>query len=154
RVSLFGRYNRSPSTTESGFSQVEHFHLGTSNITLGVTAMPTPHVTNDVRLSFWRTRADASWAYDPSAGGSPIDLASFLHASPNAGPAFYAVAVGGISALFSGSSGRNSQSQWNLVETLTANGLSHSWRVGVDYERLTPVRESAAQAVSGTWNSL
>jgi hypothetical protein len=154
RVSLFGRYNRSPSTTESGFSQVEHFHLGTSNLTLGVTATPKPHVTNDVRMSVWRTRADASWAYDPLAGGSPIDLASFLHATPNAGPAFYAAAVGGVSALFSGSSGRNRQSQWNLVETLAANGSSHSWRVGVDYERLTPVRESAAQTVSGTWNSL
>jgi Carboxypeptidase regulatory-like domain/TonB dependent receptor len=154
RVSLFGRYIRAPSSTESGFAEVERFRLGTSNVTVGITAMPVPHVTNDVHVSAWRTTADSSWINDPASGGVPIDLAAFLHAPPSAGSAFYGIAIGGAGAIFSGSTGRNRQSEWNVVEALGVNTASHSWRLGADYERLTPVRESAALAVAGTWNSL
>lgn len=154
RVTLFGRYNRAPSATESGFAEVERFHLGTTNVTVGITAMPAPHVTNDVRVSAWRTTADSSWTNDPASGGIPIDLAAFLHAPPNDGPVFYGAAIGGVGSIFSGSTGRNRQSEWNVVETLGVNTAAHSWRLGADYERLTPVRESAALAVAGTWNTL
>ena len=38
KVTLFGRYNRAPSYTESGFAQVEHFRLSSTSLTLGLTA--------------------------------------------------------------------------------------------------------------------
>ncbi len=154
RVTLFGRYNRAPSSTESGFAQVERFDLGTDNITVGMTALPAAHVTNDVRVSAWRTTADSTWRNDPAAGGTPVDLAAFLHASPAAGATFYAAAIGGAGAIFSGAAGRNHQSEWNVVETLAVSSAAHSWRLGADYERLMPVRESAALAVAGTWTNL
>ncbi|HLK47073.1 MAG TPA: TonB-dependent receptor [Bryobacteraceae bacterium] len=154
RVLLFARYSRPPSSTQAGFAEVESFRLGADNFTTGITAMPAPHVTNDVRVSVWRTTADSSWSSDPAAGGSPVDLAGFLHAPQSPGPAFYGVDIGGVGALFSGISGRNHQGEWNLVETLAVNRGSHSWRLGADYQRLTPARDSPALAVTGAWNNL
>jgi hypothetical protein len=154
RVSIFGRYHRAPSATESGFPQVEALRLRSSGLTVGLTAMPTAAVTSDSRVSVWSAAADSSWSNDRSTGATPIDLGDFLDAPPTAGPAFYGAAIGGIGALLSGSSGRNRQREWNVVETFSVNRRSHSWRVGADYERLLPARETASQAVTGTWPSL
>jgi len=149
RVSLFGRYHRAPSETESGFPNVETLRLGSIGFTLGVTAMPTAAVTSDLRVSLWNSSADSYWS-----NNAPIDLATFLHAPQPTGPAFYGVAIGGIGSLLTGSSGRNRQREWNVVETLSLNRGLHAWRFGADYERLLPVRETAAQAVTGTWPGL
>ncbi len=154
RVSLFGRYNRAPSSTKSGFPQVEHLELGRSSLSLGATVMASPTVMNDVRLSVWSVTAGSRWSSGQGGLAGPIDLAKILRLPPGPGPAFYAAAIGGVGPLLEGTSGRNRQREWNGVETLVVNRPSHAWRLGVDYERLLPVRESAAVALAGTWPSL
>jgi hypothetical protein len=152
-VSLFGRYQWAPSYNEAGAAEIEHLHLRSSSMTLGIEAMLAPAVTSDLRTNIWTTSADSSWSADSTAGGQPLDFASLLNSQPTA-PAIYGVAIGGVAALLSGATGRNHQGQWDLVETLGVNRTKHEWRFGVDYERLTPTRESAARSVTGTWSSL
>ena len=154
RFTLFGRFNRAPSYTESGFSQVEHFHLQSTSLTLGIAAMPAPHITNDVRTNVWSTTADSQWSANPAAGGVPLDFASVFHKPPDAAAAFYGIAIGGVGALYSGESGRNHQHQWNLLDTLGIRHDTHEVRLGIDYQRLTPTRETAAESITGRWNSL
>ena len=117
RVTLFGRHNSAPSYTESGFAQVEHFLLHSTSVTLGITAMPAPNITNDVRTNIWSTTAGSSWIANPAAGGAPLDWAA-VFGRPPAAPAFYGIAIGGVGALYSGEAGRNRQRQWNAIDTL------------------------------------
>jgi hypothetical protein len=154
RITLFGRYNRAPSFTRSGFAQIEDFHLASTSVTLGMTVAPTAAVTNDLRTNFWSTTASSTWGADPSAGGAPLDFGAVLHRNPAATPAFYGIAIGGVGALYSGAGGRNRQRQWNLLDTLGIRRDRHDVRLGLDYQRLTPARDAAAESVTGRWNSL
>jgi hypothetical protein len=154
KVALFGRYNRAPSYTESGFAQVEHFHLDSTSLTLGASVMASPGVSNDLRANLWSTKASSEWSANPAAGGAPLDFAALFHRPADSTPAFYGIAIGGVGALYSGESGRNRQKQWNLVDTLGIRHDRHDVRLGIDYQRLTPTRETAADSVTGWWNSL
>lgn len=154
RITLFGRYNRAPSYTESGFAQVEHFQLDSSSVTLGATIIPRAGVTNDLRVNVWSTTASSNWSLDTHAGGTPLDFASVLLRPSTSVPAFYGIAIGGVGALYSGQGGRNHQKQWNLVDTLGLRHDRHDIRLGLDYQRLTPARETAAESVTGRWNGI
>jgi hypothetical protein len=153
RVALFGRYNRAPSYAESGFAQVEHLHLPGSSVTMGVTASPSAGITNDVRTNIWSTTAASHWSVNPAAGGVPLDFKSVLGKQPDSSPAFYGIAIGGVGTLYSGESGRNHQTQWNLVDTLTVRRATHEVRLGIDYQRLAPSRQTASESVMGRWDS-
>ena len=78
KITLFGRYNRAPSYTQSGFAQVEHFHLSSSSVTLGFSAAPAPGVTNDLRANGWSTDRVSHWSANPDAGGIPLDFAQVV----------------------------------------------------------------------------
>jgi hypothetical protein len=154
RVTVFGRYNRAPSYAESGFAQIEHLHLPGTSLTFGVAAAASPGVGNDVRTNIWSTTAASHWSVNPAAGGVPLDFRAFLGKPPDSSTAFYGIAIGGLGTLFSGESGSNHQTQWNLLDTLSVRRESHDLRLGIDYQRLNPSRETAADSVMGRWDSL
>lgn len=154
RIGIFGRYNWAPSYTESGFAQIEHFRLRTSSFTLGVSSMLSALASNDLRTNIWSTTAAAEWSFNSATGGTPLDFSRILPAPTGSAPAFYGIAIGGTGALYSGENGRNHQLQWNLVDTLAMRRGAHDLRLGVDYARLNPAREGAADSVTGAWNSL
>jgi hypothetical protein len=154
KITLFGRYNWAPSYTESGFTQIEHFRLRTSSFTLGVTAMPSPAVGNDLRMNIWNTSAASEWSLNPASGGTPLDLSAVLPASAATTPNFYGLAIGGVGALYSGVTAGSRQGQWNLVDTLAVTRGKHAVRLGLDYQRLTPARAGASRSVTETWPSL
>lgn len=153
RIALFGRYNWAPSYTESGFSEIEHFRLGTSSLTLGMTATPTPAVMNDARVNIWSTTASSDWSLNPDSGGSALKLSGLL-SDPSTGANFDGLAVGGVSALYSGASSASRQGQLNVLDTLTFTRGTHMMRFGVDYQRLTPSRETPGQSAIEEWPSL
>ena len=59
-----------------------------------------------------------------------------------------------MGALYSGEGGRNRQRQWNAIDTLAIRRNNHDMRPGMDYQRLMPARETAAESMTGRWNSL
>jgi hypothetical protein len=153
-VTLFGRFNWAPSYTESGFTEIEHFRLRSRSLTLGATATLSPTANNDLRVNLWNTSAESQWSLNPASGGTPLNLTPFLSALPATIPAFYGVAIGGAGALYSGSGGGSRQGQWNIVDTLAITRGSHTLRLGVDYQRLTPARDNASQSITETWPGL
>ena len=154
RVTVFGRYNWSPSSTESGFTEAESFHLRSSSVTLGIDATPSRTITNEARLNFWRAKATSTWTPNPASGGAPLDFATVLPSAPEIAPTFYGLAIGGVSSLSSGVSAQSRQGQFNLVDTLSLTKGAHTIRLGVDYQRLTPARESASESLTGWWPTL
>jgi hypothetical protein len=154
RISLFGRYNWAPSSTASGFSQIEDFRLRSNSFTLGVAAAASPSVTNDLRLNIWNTTAFSTWSLNPAAGGTPLDFATVLPSAGDTAPTFYGLSIGGVGALYSGVSGQSRQGQLNLVDTLGNTRGTHALRFGIDYQRLTPARQTASKSITGTWPNL
>src|SRR5262249_37515473 len=154
RVAVFGRYNNAPSSTESGFAQVERFSLKSSSLTLGVAATPTADLNNDFRTNLWSIAAESAWSANPASGGTAADLSAFLCRPLYAMPTFYGIATGGLGALYSGRGGRNRQIQWNALDTLAIRRESHDIRLGIDYQRLIPSRDTASQSRMGRSNSL
>jgi len=153
-VTLFGRYQWSPSSTQSGFTAIEGFALRTSSLTLGLTATPAPAVINELRTNIWRTSAESAWTFNPGSSGTPFDLKTVLPLPLGPGPAFYGLVIGGVGALYSGAGGSSRQTQWNFVDTLSVTRGAHTLMFGGDYQRLTPARDNAAASVTGLWPSM
>ena len=154
RVAIFGRYNWSPSSTQTGFTDFENLRLRSTSFTLGIDATPTPSITNEARLNVWRTTAVSSWTPNPASGGVALNFATVLPSAPGVDPTFYGLAIGGVSSLSAGASARSRQGQLNLLDTLSAIKGVHTIRGGIDYQRLTPTRESASTSVTGWWPDL
>jgi hypothetical protein len=154
RVAIFGRYNWSPSSTETGFIDVENLRLRSSTFTLGIDATPTPSITNEARLNVWSSSAVSAWRPNPASGGAPLDFARFLPSAPGVNPTFYGLAIGGASSLSAGASAQSRQGQLNLLDTLSSTRGAHTIRAGIDYQRLTPARATASESVTGWWPDL
>jgi len=146
RISLFGRYNDSPSTNEFGSLQVNRLDLRSQSITVGVNARATSNLTADVRVNESTSTADSVWlqsgdALSPECGLQPLTT-QFLNLTE---PCDYLVRlnINGIGQLVSGREGERKQRQFQTVGALTLRHNSHSLAFGVDYRRITAVRRDA-----------
>ena len=153
RVSLFGRYQKAPSSTESGFAQVDHSHFDNDSFTLGASALASPNVTSDLRLNVTRTSVASRWAATGAGGAIPIDLGSVFPQTNSSG-VLYGLAIGGVGQILAGETSGSWQDQWNLVETLAWNKGTHAVRWGLDYARLSPSRDRVATSIAGAYSSL
>ena len=59
RVTLFGRYNDSPSTNQFGSLQVNRLNLRSQSLTLGLNARPTSNLTADLRVNESQSTANS-----------------------------------------------------------------------------------------------
>lgn len=154
RLTLFSRYNRAPSRSDSGYSQVESARFGYWSLTAGATALVGPSSTFDLRWNVSRVGARSEWRATGAGGAVPVDLSAYLPASPDPAHTTYGVAIGGAGRLVSGARGLNRQGQANLVGVFAWQNQAHSPRLGFDYLRLTPSRSSASLAIAGVYDSL
>lgn len=154
RISLFGRFQRAPSDTESGFAQVDHSHFNTGVVTVGVSALASPSVTSDLRINATRSNVFSRWTSSAAGGAMPVDLTAILPKPPAQGAVLYGFALGGVGQILSGEGSSSRQNQWNMVETLAWNRGAHALRLGVDYSRLTPSRDHIASSVAGAYAAL
>jgi hypothetical protein len=153
--SLFARYSRSPSMSETGFLQRNRTGFVSQTFTAGlITVLPGARVTNDARVSVSRTNVTSDW----TAGAANPPLLSGLLPPPSTSGAdeqkLYGIGVAGLAPLVSGDAGQSRQTQWNLVDTIAAPTGRHDLRFGIDYQRLTPVRERPITSVVGEFASL
>ena len=153
RISVFGRYEKAPSSTESGFAQVDHSHFYNDSFTFGASALASPNTTSDTHVNFTRTSVASRWI--ASGGGAvPVDLSTLFPPPQASGTVLYGFAVDGVGQILSGEGGRSRQNQWNAIETLGWSKGSHALRFGVDYNRLSPTRDVAASTIAGSYQSL
>lgn len=143
RLNLFGRYNQSPSSSERGFNNREHSDFRFRSLTVGATAVQGPSLSYDLRLNVASASADGVWT---SANTLPAA------ALPN--PDLYGIAVKGAGEIISGRGGRNRQGQLAASAALAAFTEKHAFRVGTEYQRLTPARDKRSTSLAADYGTV
>jgi hypothetical protein len=143
-LSLFGRYNYSPSSTaERGdggaLNNVFKSRLTTQTATAGAAWAFSTTALNDLRLNYSRTSGGGAQKVDSFGGAAPLASPPYPsgYSSNDAAFAFDISSLEG--GLFNiGQGQHNRQRQWNLVDTFSLQRGSHSLKFGLDYRRLSP----------------
>lgn len=146
KLSLFGRYNRSPSnlgqrgSSFTSLSTVAETHIATQTATVGATWAISPITANDLRFNYSRTIAANDSLLDSFGGAVPLSVVPYPapYTSQTAHFDFGIFSLGNY--YFSvGRGGRNLQRQINIVDSLSLQANSHSVKFGIDFRRLSPV---------------
>ncbi len=146
RVTIFGRYNYSPSGSDqrgaSGatLSDVLVSRITNQTGTVGTTFAVSPHVVNDLRFNYSRVNASSFFFQDTFGGAVPLASLGL----PNGFTSSNARVVLIISSLtgglnINGDLITNLQRQWNLVDSVSLQKSSHALKFGVDFRRLSPL---------------
>jgi len=146
KLTLFGRYNYSPSeideratSTLYPLSDVEPIRITTQTATAGVTWTIAPFAANDLRFNYSRTNASSSSYLDSFGGAVPLTALPFP--SPfSTGNAVFVVTIFSLTNgnLISGVSAHNAQRQFNVVDGVSVQNGAHTMKFGIDYRRLSP----------------
>ena len=140
RVSLFGRYNDSPSSNEFGTLTINHLDLRSQSLTLGVNARPTTNWVLDFRANESQSNAHSVWE-DPGAPACAMQVLIY-HFSRDTVSCDYLVrfAVGGLGQMVSGREGDRRQRQFQLVQNASLHRRAHTLGLGADYRRILGIR--------------
>jgi hypothetical protein len=146
KVTLFGRYNDSPSgiVQRAGggnlaLSQLFSTNITTQTATLGSTFLLSRSSTNDLRFNYSRTNASTNYSLDNFGGAVPLTSEPFPGGYSSANAQF-AVLIASLvnNEYLVGDSAKNTQRQFNIVDSLSIQRGSHSLKFGIDYRRLSP----------------
>ncbi len=142
RMTLFARYNDSPSKNRFGMLAVNLLDLRTRSLTLGFSARPAASLTLDLRANESQSEASSQWT---QGDGCSLEAAAATFLSTQL-PCDYLVrfSVGGIGQLVSGQEGDRRQRQFQLIPSATWRHGGHAVGVGTDYRRITAVRRDPA----------
>ncbi|MCI0723418.1 MAG: TonB-dependent receptor, partial [Acidobacteria bacterium] len=149
KVSLFGRYNYSPSELEDrgGGNNANTLNTIVSNrfrmqtATVGTTWTISPAWANDLRFNYSRNRAAGRFDLDTFGGAIiPTDSVLFPASFSNQDSLFGFAVFGGVQSFwFFGRNTTNIQRQINVVDSLTRLYRTHSLKFGMDYRQLSPI---------------
>lgn len=146
RISLFGRYNDSPSTNTFGGLQVNRLDLRSQSMTVGVNARLAANLVADARVNESQSIANSVWLQGGNVPSPECGLqlltTTFLNVTQ---PCTYLVrfSINGIGQLESGSEGERKQRQFQSVATISYLHNHHSFGLGLDYRTITAVRRDA-----------
>ncbi|MBS1825795.1 MAG: carboxypeptidase regulatory-like domain-containing protein [Acidobacteria bacterium] len=145
RVSVFGRFQYAPSENrERGRYATPSFvavlPAKTETVTVGSTMVLTSALTNDLRFNWSRSLAAQIYEQDAFGGAKilPRDILFPSFADP--ATSLYYLSIGGNdeNTISPGTFSRNTQRQWNVVNTASWNRGTHALKFGVDWRRLAP----------------
>jgi hypothetical protein len=146
KLSVFGRYNYSPSELSQrgggsgSLSSVQSTTTNTQTATVGATWAISPLAANDFRFNYSSTDASTSFYLDTFGGAVP--LAALPFPSPfttrNGLFTFEVASLGNNPGVTAGASAHNRQQQLNFVDSLSMQRGSHGMKFGIDFRRLSP----------------
>jgi Carboxypeptidase regulatory-like domain/TonB dependent receptor len=144
-VSLFGRFNDSPSqiTERAGSSlalnDVEPITINTLTATAGITWALSAFAANDFRFNYSKVEA-SSYTYLDTFGGATVPTNLPFPSPYSSKNAIFLFGIFGLTQgdLETGASTRQVQHQMNLVDSLSMQKGTHNLKFGVDYRRLSP----------------
>ena len=143
KITLFGRYNYSPSellARAAMLSDVTRTAITTQTSTLGATWSLSPTMTNDFRFNYSRSGSTISNTLDTFGGAVPLSSAALNLPSPFTprDSAFEAVIIS-TGSVVEGRTGSALQQQYNLVDNFSLQKGPHSLKFGADYRHLSPI---------------
>jgi hypothetical protein len=151
RVSLFGRYNDSPSINNFGSLDVNRLDLREQSLTLGVDVRPTAALSFDFRVNESQSTAHSVWLQNTGQTSPGCPLSSLLTAYPASGAtcdSLMQFTIAGVGTLESGREGDRKQRQFQVVQSAAWHRGRHSAEIGADYRSITAVRRDAGGTLS------
>ncbi len=152
KLSGFVRLAYSPSSTQSrNLSAVSTTRMNAQSYTLGLTAQPSTHISNEFRLGLSIGRSAQTGALDGFGGSTPINFAQqvgldgFVNPYPSITLNFSGIGSSALSTLTSSTRSR----QWNLTDSASFAFGHHNIKVGLDYRRIISTLNPFAASVSG-----
>ncbi len=153
-ISIFGRYQTTPSSAQNGFAQVDRARFSNASFTFGASAQVSPNIVSDVRVNMTRTSVMSNWTATGDGGSSQINLASVFPSPAPAGTVLYGFAVGGIGQIIGGEASRSRQTQWQTTGTLAWTRNAHALRFGARlYPAIACTRPAGIQRRGLVWKS-
>ena len=146
RVSVFGRYNNSPSkTSERGLrasnvslSVISDTKFENQSLTLGSSQSLNSSIVNEVRGNFARSEGSNGFTTDNFGGAVPLTNSSFMPSGFSNENSLLLFQVSGVRGVFIGKNATNIQRQFNLIDNLSVVKGPHQLKLGIDYRMLRP----------------
>lgn len=149
KLTLFGRYNYSPSEllqrpgTAAGFplSVLNDIRIPTQTATFGATWTASPVLTNDLRVNYSRVNSTSAYRLDNFGGAVPF-LSSLVglpgpYTAQNSEAQIFVYSIDNTLIAGNGLTAQT-QRQFNLVDSLSRQIGPHTLKFGGDYRRLMP----------------
>ena len=147
KLSLFGRYNYSPSSLDlrgpfsppfTVLSTTELFSASVHTFSLGLTEVITPKISNEVRANYSNQRVSTKYILDNFGGAVPIPDSLLFPSGFSSKNSTFQLLILGAGEISQGFLQTNEQRQVNLVDNLSVSKGSHQMKFGVDYRWLSP----------------
>ncbi|MCC6857380.1 MAG: TonB-dependent receptor [Bryobacterales bacterium] len=156
RLTLFGRYNESPSFSEFGSHQVARLDLSWRSGTFGMNLRGGPGSVVDVRLNASGAGARSSWRQPGITSASACYLGPVTAVLLGTVECDYLFrfSLTGASSLVDGREGIRRQGQLQASGTVDLTRGAHRLRLGADYRRLALSRWDTSPSLSVIADSL
>jgi len=147
KLTLFGRYNYSPSDFtqrapnqgfEPNLATTETISSTVHTFTIGLTQLITPRISNEVRANYSNDRLGTKFAMDSFGGAVPLPDSVLFPSGYSSANGVFSVEILGVGELLQGKYATNEQRQVNLVDNLSVVTGSHQMKFGMDYRWLSP----------------
>ena len=146
KMSLFGRYNYSPSSLDQRsppfagpiLSMTNSLSSSVHTLTIGFTQLINPEISNEVRANYSNDRVGIKWAMDDFGGAVPLPDSILFPTGFSSANALFGLFIPGAGQYNQGKQGIGEQRQVNLVDNLSVTTGSHQLKFGVDYRWLAP----------------
>jgi outer membrane receptor protein involved in Fe transport len=148
KLTLFGRYNYSPSTLiqrgaggTSPLNVLLSTRLTSQTATVGATWSPSPSVVNDLRFNYSRSSGTSHYLEDDFGGAVSLTSLPFPDQYKASNGIFFLpiLSLQPQPSLYEGQVADNVQRQINIVDSMSVQKGTHNLKFGVDFRRLSPL---------------
>ncbi|HYJ92935.1 MAG TPA: TonB-dependent receptor, partial [Pyrinomonadaceae bacterium] len=149
KLSIFGRYNYSPSKADErggaapnqALNSITRTQVKTQTFTAGATYILTSVANNEFRFNWSKNTGAGRFFFDDLGGAKvPPDSVFFPAVAPEGDSALIFIpSLDPIAVVVAGKIADNEQRQLNFVDNFSIVESSHALKFGVDYRRLYPV---------------
>jgi hypothetical protein len=146
KLNLFGRYNYSPSSldqraatfTSAALSTTESLSSSVQTITIGLTGLITPSISNETRANYSNDRLGTKFFLDDFGGAVPLPDSLLLPPGFSSNDSAFLFLISGAGEYGKGKSAIDEQRQLNFIDNLSLTRGGHQLKFGVDYRWLAP----------------
>jgi hypothetical protein len=133
RLTLFGRYNYSPSSLEQRspppaspvLSLRQSLSSSVQTGTVSATELITPGISNEVRANYSNHRVGSNYVMDNFGGAAPLPDSALFPPGYSSANAIFGLNIMGAGQLSQGKSGTDEQSQVNFIDDLSVTKRRH-----------------------------